>query len=71
MSYKIKMMWDNDVSVWIATSDEIKGLVLEHNPFDALIEKIKAAVPELLKLNKQVPATELQFTSSRSERVYA
>ena len=35
MSYRIKMLWDNDAAVWIATSRDVPGLVLESGSFDA------------------------------------
>lgn len=53
MLYKINFLWDNDVSVWIATRDDIPGLVLESGSFDALVEKVKYAAMELLEVNKQ------------------
>lgn len=70
MEYTINLIWDNDAGVWIATSEDIPGLVLESGSFDALLERIRFAVPELLKLNKEVssPLT-LNFLSERHERI--
>lgn len=48
MNYSINLLWDSDAMVWVATSEDIKGLVLESNSFDALIEKVKYAIPELI-----------------------
>ena len=53
MEYTVKLFWDSESSVWVATSDDIRGLVLESGSLDVLIEKIKLAVPDLLKLNCQ------------------
>ena len=53
MSYTVKLFWDSDTDVWIATSDDIKGLILESGSLDVLIERVRMAVPELLKLNNQ------------------
>lgn len=53
MNYTVKLFWDSDASVWVATSEDIKGLVLESGSLDVLIKKIRLAVPELLKLNNQ------------------
>lgn len=47
----INLTWDNDADVWIATSEDIPGLVLESGSFDALLERVRFAVPELLALN--------------------
>ena len=51
MKYIINLNWDKDASVWIATSEDIPGLVLESGSYDALIERLRFAVPELLSLN--------------------
>ena len=64
--YTVQIDWDDDASVWIATSEDIPGLVLESGSSDALVEKVRAAVPELLNLNGQ-PSTSMtiRIVSSR------
>ena len=52
MEYVIHFTWDNDANVWTATSDDIPGLVLESGSLDALMERARHAVPELLTLNR-------------------
>jgi len=51
MEYIVDFLWDNEAAVWIAESDNIPGLVLESGSLDALVEKVRFAVPELLSLN--------------------
>lgn len=70
MNYTINLIWDSEAEVWIATSDDIPGLVLEAGSFDALVERIRFAVPELLELNSpnKTPVT-LTFLSERQERI--
>ena len=70
MEYTIYFAWDSDADVWIATSEDIPGLVLESGSFDALLERTRFAVPELLALNNAVsqPLT-LTFVSERHERI--
>lgn len=48
--YNISVKWDKEASVWIASNSEL-GLVLECGSYDALIERVKIAIPELAKLN--------------------
>jgi len=48
--YTISMSWDKSAAVWYAVCDEIP-LALESGSFDALIERVKIATPELLELN--------------------
>ncbi len=50
MELLIKLTWDPDAAVWIAESDDVPGLVLESGSFDALIERVRFTVPELLEL---------------------
>ncbi len=70
MEYIITFTWDNEASVWIATSDDIPGLVLESGSFDALLERTRFAVPELLALNaSESQSFSLTFKSERHERV--
>ncbi len=70
MEYTINLTWDDEAQVWIATSDDIPELVLESGSFDALLERVRFAVPELLELNgtEKTPLN-LFFVSKRRERI--
>lgn len=61
--YKINLLWDKDTSVWIATStdEDISGLILESDSLDALIERIKIVVPELIELNEKQNQTTINI----------
>lgn len=52
INYKVNLTWDEEAAVWVATSDDIPGLVLESGSFDALLERVRFAAPELLSLNR-------------------
>ena len=70
MDYRIDLLWDPDACVWVATSKDVPGLVLESGAYDALIERVRYAVPELLELNSQKPPVfGLIFSSERHDRV--
>lgn len=72
MNYTVNLLWDTDASVWVATSEDIKGLVLESGPLDVLIERVRMTVPELLKLNHQpIEHATLAFVTERVEEVCA
>ena len=51
MSYRIAMLWDSEAAVRVATSKAAPGLVLGSGSLDALIERVRYAVPELIELN--------------------
>jgi hypothetical protein len=66
------MQWDPEAAVWIAESDDVPGLVLESGSFDALVERVRFAVPELLELNNcRVDNRDLMFRTERLEKVHA
>ncbi|HAG69627.1 MAG TPA: antitoxin HicB [Lachnospiraceae bacterium] len=72
MVYKVNFLWDEDAAVWVATSDDVPGLVLESGSFDALVEKVRMAVPELLELNGIAPdGIRLSYFTEREDRVAA
>jgi Domain of unknown function (DUF1902) len=52
--------WDGDAHVWLATSDDVPGLVIEAESWPAMIEETRAVLPELLALNG--PAANLSLT---------
>ncbi len=70
MEYIINFTRDKDANVWIATIEDIPGLVLESGSFDALLERTRFAVPELLELNASgAQPLSLMFVSKRQERM--
>ena len=69
--YIINCIWDSEVDVWVATSDDIPGLVLESGSLDALLERVRFALPELIELNHLQRDASICFRSERRERLYA
>lgn len=70
MEYRVNAIWDDDARVWIASSDDIPGLTLESGSLDALIERVRSAVPELLRLNGgETDPVPLLFTSERHDLI--
>ena len=70
MDYTVNLSWDNEADVWVAQSDDIPGLILESGSFDALIERVRFAIPELIELNKtENLSPTITFISKRQERI--
>jgi hypothetical protein len=42
---------DDEAGVWVATSEDIDGLAVESETFEALHDKVVAALQDLLELN--------------------
>ena len=47
----VKAIWDKEVSVWVATSEDVPGLVTEAATTEELEQKLQVMIPELLKAN--------------------
>ena len=71
MEYEVHFTWDSEASVWIAESDDIPGLVLEGGSLDALMERVRYAAPELLKLNSAKVLPSILFKVERREKFFA
>lgn len=67
--YNIQLVWDNEAEVWIATSNEIPGLILEDESADRLIQRVILAAPELIELNSIETRLDIYFHCDRCERV--
>ena len=57
----VRAEWDEEANVWVATSDDVPGLATEEATLEALIEKLKIMVPELLKANGIIMEHEVPF----------
>lgn len=72
--YQVDALWDNDTNVWVATSDDVPGLATEADTLEALSQKLRDMVPELLRLNHVIAvdyagAIAIQLTSHRQELI--
>lgn len=57
----IRAEWDEEVKVWVATSDDVPGLATEADTMEELIEKLKVMIPELLRVNNIINEREIPF----------
>jgi Domain of unknown function (DUF1902) len=44
----IHARWDGEANVWLATSDDVPGLVVEAETWPTMIEEVRLVLPELL-----------------------
>ena len=47
----VRATWDEKAKVWVATSEDLKGLATEAKTCEALLQKLKVIIPELLEAN--------------------
>ena len=68
----VQAIWDPEAGVFVATSDDVPGLVAEADTEQALLEKLDVLIPELLELNAAAPGMDDKYTDIplvlRSER---
>jgi predicted RNase H-like HicB family nuclease len=49
--YEVLAQWDTEAGVWVAESEDVPGLVAEADSPNALVQKLRTLIPELLELN--------------------
>jgi hypothetical protein len=50
----IQARWDGEASVWLATSEDVPGLVVEADTWPGMINEVQLVLPELLEVSGQV-----------------
>jgi hypothetical protein len=70
--YNISFFWDNEAEVWIASSEDVYGLILEDESLDNLMQRVFVAIPDLLGLEGDGhQMISVNCVASRNELVYA
>ena len=67
IEYTVLLTWDDHAYIWIASSEDIPGLALEGSSLDALIERVKYTVPDILELNTDI---KIRFKAEWLTEVY-
>ncbi|HEY4774521.1 MAG TPA: DUF1902 domain-containing protein [Xanthobacteraceae bacterium] len=55
LAYHVKAEWDEEAQVWVASSEDVPGLATGADTFEALIDRLKIVIPELLVENGLLP----------------
>ncbi len=50
-SIMVRADWDDEAKVWVATSSDIEGLVIEADRIEDLGPKLQGAIADLIELN--------------------
>ena len=69
---RVRAQWDSEAEVWTAESNNLPGLVTEAETVEALFEKLRVMVPELLSYSPGLAAgllPEIRVTLLRRDRV--
>ena len=69
---KVRAEWDDEAGVWVAESTNLPGLVTEADTVEALLNKLRIMIPELLSYSPDLAAgflSEIQMTLVRRDTV--
>lgn len=55
---EVRANWDDEARVWVATSDDVPGLITEADTVEELVKALKVMISELFELNGR-PNSEL------------
>lgn len=55
LNVRVEAEWDDEAGVWVATSDDVPGLVAEHADFGQLQKMVMELIPILLVENHLLP----------------
>ena len=65
----IQARWDGEANVWLATSEDVPGPVVEADSWPAMISEVQLVLPELLELSGQ-NHEKLSLTFKAEEHLY-
>ena len=72
MDCVITCTFDDESQRWTAASEDKYGLVLESNSLEALMERVKIAMPDMLEFTcKYIGPVNLYFKAERMTRLEA
>jgi len=68
MKYIVRLIWDDEANIWYTESDDMP-IFLNDYSYDNLIERVRAAAPEVLEeAYDYVGPINLTFESERIEK---
>jgi len=59
--YYVHAVRDEEAKVWVASSEDMPGLATGSETTEALVEKLKSLIPELLALNGSTHTRPIAF----------
>lgn len=54
LSILVRAQWDDEAKVWVATSDDVPGLVTEAETQAELLAKLQVMIPDLFECNAEL-----------------
>ncbi len=57
----VRVTWDDEADAWIAFSDDLPGLAIEHADFDQIMEILLDVGPDLVSANLKLDPKDVTF----------
>lgn len=51
---RVNAFWDDEAKVWVASSDDVPGLITEADAMEKLVDKLTVLIPDLLLANGKI-----------------
>jgi predicted RNase H-like HicB family nuclease len=64
--FRIEAEWDTEAEIWVATSPDVPGLVLQGRTQDEIVEKVRLVLPALIEIGIE-PGDRLNLTFRKVE----
>jgi hypothetical protein len=58
---QVDAFWDGEAGVWVATSEDLPGLVTEAETVEMLMDKLRVMIPELMSVSGHAPVAGVPF----------
>jgi hypothetical protein len=68
----VRAVWDDEANVWVATSDDVTGLVTEAASIEVLAAKLPGLIADLLESNGPIstlPEIPIHIIAEKSSRI--
>ena len=72
ISIIVRALWDDEASVWVATTTDVPGLATEAATLEELRSKLLAILPELVEFNctdSDLPEIPIHIIAEQSARI--
>jgi len=66
----VNALWDSEAKVWVATSEDVKGLVVESPDMYSLLSDLRDIIPVLMEENKQMEHVPVELLLSGRENIF-
>ena len=74
-TFTVHAEWDHEAEVWFVSDSDVPGLAAEAPTTEALLDKLRVLIPELVEMNRHLidfdldPSLPIHLMTERTERM--